>query len=427
VRPRTFVKGAVIVLALALIAPSPAAADEVPRLTLADALALFRRQNPELLAGRLRVDAARGDLTTARLLPNPTLSLGAGNLPLGRTNPPGLGVRDTITGQAGVAQEVPLWGKRSAGIAAATGKTAEAEALRRDLERRLAFEVRARFTAVLVATARLRLARESLDRYRDTLGVMSARARAGDISNAEYDKVALEQRSFEREVARAEIDRREAVADLLPLCGLDGTDVEAVGELAPPAAPADAEALVADALTHRPDLDAAKAEVESTQAALRLARAKRWPNPTVDLQYTHSEFLVSGDLGNQLGVGVSLPLPLFDRNQGDVQRAAAEALVAERDLQKLRLEIPQEVRSAVTHYITARERVRRFDEAFLAEARTARHAAEVAYREGTVSLLEFLEAERTSLDTETDHLEALEDAHRAAFEVDRAAAVDVKP
>jgi len=104
-----------------------------------------------------------------------------------------------------------------------------------------------------------------------------------------------------------------------------------------------------------------------------------------------------------------------------------KALIARDEVQKLRLEIPQEVRAAVTGYTVARERVRRFEEAFLGQARTARHAAEVSYREGAVSLLEFLEAERASLETEGDHLEALQDAHRAAFEITRAAALEVTP
>src|SRR5439155_676999 len=106
--------------------------------------------------------------------------------------------------------------------------------LRRQNPERLAFELRARFVALLEATERLRLARENLEHYRETVRVSEARAREGDISRAEIDKIALEQRGFEREVADAEGDRREAVAALLPLVGVDAADVEPVGELALP-------------------------------------------------------------------------------------------------------------------------------------------------------------------------------------------------
>jgi outer membrane protein, heavy metal efflux system len=402
-----------------------ARADDALRVTLDEALAMLRRQSPELLAGALRVRAARGDVTTARLLPNPTVSAGVANLPLGRTNPAGLGVGDTIVGQVGVAEEILLPGKRGARVAAAEGREAAASAEHADLERRLAFELRARFVALLEARERLRLARDDLDRYRETVRVSGARAREGEISPAELDKIALEQRGFEREVADAEGDRREAVAELLPLLGVDAADVEPVGVLGLPEAPVDAERLVSDALAHRPDLLAAARAQEAAEAALRLARAERWPNPTVGLQYTHSEFQVSGDLADQLGTSVSVPLPIFNRNQGEIARAEAEALIARREVEKLRLTIPQEVRSAVSSYTLARARARRLEDAFLHQAGEARQAAEVSYREGAVSLLEFLEAERTYVQTEREHLAALRDANTAAFDVTRAAALEV--
>ena len=81
----------------------------------------------------------------------------------------------------------------------------------------------------------------------------------------------------------------------------------------------------------------------------------------------------------------------------------------------------------MTSYTIARERARRFEEAFLRQAGEARHAAEVSFREGAVSLLEFLEAERTYVQTEREHLAALRDASTAAFDVTRAAALEVSP
>src|SRR5205814_803102 len=242
-------------------------------------------QNPELLAGALHVRAAHGDVVTAGLLPNPTLSAGAGNFPLGRTNPRGIGVGDTVVSQVGLEEEVLLPTKRGARLAAA--------------------------------------------------------------------------------------HRREDAADVGP-----------VGTLALPPAPEDAAHLASEALERRPDLRAAERVEEAAEAALRLARAERWPNPTLGVQYTHSEFQVSGDLANQVGTTISVPLPVFNWNQGEIERAEAEALIARHEVEKLRLAIPQEVRSAVASYTIARERVARFEEAFLRQAGEARHAAEVSFREG---------------------------------------------
>src|SRR3989442_11016667 len=106
-------------------------------------------------------------------------------------------------------------------MSAADGRMAAAGAERADLERRLGFEVRGRFVHARVATERLRLARENLARYKEMVRVSRERADAGEISAAEFEKIALEQRGFEREVADAEVDRRQAVGELLPLLGLD--------------------------------------------------------------------------------------------------------------------------------------------------------------------------------------------------------------
>jgi len=417
----------VLSLAVALVVRPARAAEETAQVTLDEAVALLRRQSPDLLAGALKVRAARGDVTTARLYPNPTLSFGAGNFPIGRTNPPGIGAGDTVNEQVGIGQELVLWGKRGERIAAAHGRMAAAGAERADLDRRLVFEVRARFVRTLVAGERLRLARENLTHYRETVRVSRERADAGEISAAEFDKIALEQRGFEHEVADAEIERRQAAAELLPLLGLDVADLVPVGELRLPAARTDTDTLVSEALRRRPDLTAAERAAEAAEAALRLARAERWPNVTVGVQYTHDEFQVAGNLANSLGANFSLPLPLVNRNQGEIQRAEAEALIARREVQKLRLGIPQEVRTAVTSYTVAGERVRRFEEAFLRQSEDARRAAEVSYREGAISLLEFVEAERTFIQTQRDHLDALLDGHLGAFDVTRAAALEVAP
>jgi cobalt-zinc-cadmium efflux system outer membrane protein len=407
-----------------LLAAAPTRATEGLSVTLDDALALLHRQNPELLAAGLRIRAAAGDLTSARRFPNPTLTVGAGNFPVGRTNPSGLGVGQTVNEQVGVSEEVPLWGKRGARVETARGKRAAAEAERADLDRQLAFEVRARFVDLLVANERVRLGNANLDQYRELMRVSRERARNGEISAAELDKIVLEQRAFERELGEAELARRHAAAELLPLLGVDAADLTPVGALELPVAPTDADRLVDEALARRPDLRAAEREADAADAALRQARAERWPNVTVGVQYTHDEFTVAGNLPNSIGGTLGMPLPVLDQNQGAIERAESEALIARHEIDKLRLEIPQEVRTAVREYEVARERVGRFESGFLHQAAEARHAAEVAYREGAMSLLELLEAERTYTETERDHLDALHDGYTAAFDVTRASALE---
>jgi len=413
------------VFLLALTAPARGA--DVARLSLDDALAAMRRQNPEVLAAALKVSAAGGDLLTARALPNPTLSGSVGNFSLGQTNPPGLSVHDTIVGQAGVSEEFVLWGKRGQRIAQALGQQAEAMAERTDLDRRLAYEVKSHFFDLLAESERLRLARDELSRYGETVKVSQARAKAGEISPADFDRIALEQRGVEHEVDDAALERRHAAGELLVLLGIDAPDAEAIGSLQLHATDQDVDALVQQAFERRPDLTAAERAADAADAALRLARAERWPNVTLGLQYTHSQFTVSGDLSNQLTANFSLPIPVVDQNQGAIERAAAEAAIARSDVAKLKLEIPQEVRTAVASYTAAKTRVQRFEGEFLARAREARQSVQVSYREGSVSVLELLEAERAYLSTQREYLDALRDAHTARADIERAAATEVQP
>ncbi len=397
------------------------------RLTLEEALAQMRTRSPDAIEAALKVRGAHGDLRTAGAYPNPTFSVGVDNLPIGRTNPHGLGAGDTVVVQGGLSEEVLLPGKRPARIAQATNALASAEASRTDVDRLASFEVRRRFVGLQLADERLRLARDNLARYRETVRVTAERARDGDIASTEYDRIALEQRGYEHELAQAQISRREAADALLALVGSDADDVDPAGSLAVPPAPSDVDRLVNDALSARPDLKAAKASRDAAEAALRVARAEAWPNPTIGIGYTHSEFTISGDLPNSLGANVSVPLPVANRNEGAIERAEAEAEAAREEVRKLELTIPREVRTAVEEYQRARARLARFDDQFSRQAESTRRAAEVSYRNGAVSALEFLESERSFIATQRDRLDALEDAHTAAYEIARVAAEDATP
>jgi cobalt-zinc-cadmium efflux system outer membrane protein len=406
-----------------MVALSVRVADAAPiRLTLEEALAQMRDRNADAVVAALKVRGAHGDLRAAGAFPNPTFSVGVQNLALGRTNPRGLGPGDTVVVQGGLSEELTLWGKRPARIEQATDALAAAEASRADVDRLAAFEVRRRFIGLQLARERLRLARENLARYGETVRVTAARAHDGDIASTEYDRIALEQRGFERELSQATSARREAADALLALVGSDADDVEPVGSLAVPSAPQDADRLVADALADRPDLRAAKASRDAAEAALRLARAEAWPNPTVGIGYTHSEFQVSGDLADAVGANVSVPLPVANQNEGAIERAEAEADAAREEVRRLALAIPREVRTAVDAYERARARLARFEGEFSRQADDARRAAELSYRDGAVSALELLEAERAFIATQRDRLDALEDVHTAAYEIARVTA-----
>jgi cobalt-zinc-cadmium efflux system outer membrane protein len=117
-------------------------------------------------------------------------------------------------------------------------------------------------------------------------------------------------------------------------------------------------------------------------------------------------------------------LPVFDRNEGAVLRASAELAAARHVVEGLRAQIPHEVRAAVHAYRLARGQVGRYAEAYLGQARNARTAVEASYREGASSLLDLLEAERTFIQTQRDHLDALREVRTAAADITAAAALE---
>lgn len=393
-------------------------------LTLDDALALARQHSPRVQTAEQQIRAAHGDLTTARTYPNPVLAGSTGNFALGHTNPHGLDASDTVVGQVGISEEIILPGKRRAQREAAESGVAQAEAERSDTLRDVATSVRQQFATAQIATEAVRVARENLARYRDTVRVNAQRATAGAIAPAEADRIALEEAGFEKLVADAEGDRRTALATLAELLGLEPGEVETRGPIALPSLSTNVDALTTQALEQRADLRASEHAADAADANLRLAHANAIPNPTVGVQYTHSEFQVSGDLADSMGVSLSLPLPILDRNQGGIERSAAEAQMAHSAVDTLKRTIPREIATAAAAYTAARDRVQHFERDYLQQAGRARAAAEASYREGAISLLELLEAERAARQTQRDYLDALRDGHVAAAALQHAAGVE---
>jgi cobalt-zinc-cadmium efflux system outer membrane protein len=183
--------------------------------------------------------------------------------------------------------------------------------------------------------------------------------------------------------------------------------VVASGELAAPNVAVDDVGLVDAAMDNRPDVAALQRAREQADLALQLARRERYPDITVGADYTHSEFVVSGDNRNIIGFGFSLPLPVLNQNQGEIAKAEVAMRQAENDLARLRLDIAQEVHDALERYHSL-QRVRQvFESGYLDRARLTVTAAETSHRAGAASLIELLDAERTYTATQTDYLDTL--------------------
>ena len=161
------------------------------------------------------------------------------------------------------------------------------------------------------------------------------------------------------------------------------------------------------ALSSRPDLKSSETNREKALADLDLARANRWPNPTIGTSFLHSgneiggpswfqPFYPKGGVANGMGLGVaSFSVPLFNRNQGEVARARSEQLRADFLVQAARNQVLEEVETAYASLESSRDRVRLYEETYLTQAKESLDIEEFSFRNGAASILDFLDAERT--------------------------------
>ncbi len=414
------------VLALTLAA---GAAADLPVWSEADAVAAFEAASPALAEARAAEEAARADVVQAKLRPNPTLNLGASNLPLQANPPPagnGPGLTNNLVASVEVDQPFELGGKRSRRVAVASGALSGAGLSRADALRTARAGLRLAFWGAVRARERRALAEAVRARSTETLRIMRARYANQDISALDLDKIELEAAQQENDLADAVANERAAVADLLRLVGPGAPPAVAVsGDLASRAPPLEEARLAGSAWAHRPDLAAARRAVETARASLALAEAQAVPDVTVGVGYSRSRALQSGDNPQTLGLTLSVPLPLFSRNQGEIAKARVEVSRAEDAARALEAGIAREVAAAHARYVAAAEKVARYDGGALARAERALAVAEKTYRSGDRSLLEFLEAERTFVVVRADYLDTMYELRAARLELEQAVGADL--
>jgi cobalt-zinc-cadmium efflux system outer membrane protein len=412
-------------------------------MTMEDAVSLALQRNRDAIAARLEIDAASLDVVAARLYPNPQLTYNLGNLVLGDANPQGRGVTSGFFGQrvqnVGVSEIIDVWAKRSAHIRAADRGVEHRRLVVEDALREVAYVVRSAFDDVLREQGERQLARDVADRYSQTVKLSQSRFRAGDISEADLRKIELEGLRYQNDVIDAETQLDVARGRLAGLLALSSArELPAEGLAEPERKPVgDPGQLIAQALSQRPDLRAAGAARTLADATIASAKRDALPDISLGAAYTHSDFTVSGDNPNTMGLSLSLPLPLFDRNQANIGRAQLDRRRADNDAERLRIAVMREVSEAVRRNQRAVTLLASFETAagsnvlgmptgttdrtgMIERAETALRVAEKSYRAGAVSLLELLEAQRTYLDIRAQYLRAIYDFRQSAVDVTHA-------
>jgi len=403
-----------------------ARADEQPpqTVTLAEALQLLETQNPDTLAARLQIAQAEAEHLAARLYANPTLSVDADNFPVGHTTPQGLSVGQTIGSTVRLDQPLVLWGKRGLRIEGAAAGIAAAQEQERDTLRQLRAAVKDAFYRSVHDARLFRFTAENQQRYQRIVELNERRFRSGDISEVEFRKIQLENLKYLTDTEEAQRSLSESRQLLGRLIGTEHA-VTPNGELTAPDVSVDASTLTDVAMENRPDLAALQRARMQADLALQFARRDRYPDVTVGADYTHSEFVISGDNRNSMGFGFNLPLPLLNQNQGEIAKAEVALRQAETDSARLRLDITQEVHDALLQYESTRRLRQTFESGYLDHAKLAVSAAEASYRIGGASLIELLDTERTYTTTQTDYLDTIFAARSSLIALEKAIGKDL--
>jgi cobalt-zinc-cadmium efflux system outer membrane protein len=403
--------------AAALLMASPTAAQLAPpprQLSLAEARAEAGRTSPELAAAREAVAAATGREQQAGAWSNPTLAYSREQTSnAGETNS-----QNILT----LEQPFELWGPRGPRHRVAGLQRAAAEARLAGATARVDYEVVRVYATAVAAQRRAALADEAAQDFASATRVSQARLAGGDVSGYQHRRLLLEAARYSALRSEALVVRDSALRGLAMLTGLiargEASDrLLLTDTITPGPVSLSPDSLLALARRTRPDLLAAQLEADAAVAGVDVAAAERVPIPVLSGGYK-GERLATGESLDGFVAGVSVPLPLWDRRGGAVAAAEGEAGRRSAEVTAARLQTEREVMDAFEAHealgAQLTELVRQLGE----EAGKARRAAQAAYTEGEISLLEWLDAARAYQEAQATYVSLWSEyvTRRAALE-----------
>jgi cobalt-zinc-cadmium efflux system outer membrane protein len=290
--------------------------------------------------------------------------------------------------------------------------------------RTIILDVQGAFLDVALAKSNVALARESLQAFNDIVRANTERVRAGDLAPVELTRSRLAAMQFQNDVRQQEAKLVVAKSHLKTLLGRTGPDsIDVDGDWRHDSEAVDQEVLEARALRERPDLLALRQDQARSSADIRLQIAQGKIDYTFSGEYHHQQSPLG--TGNQYGVYVSVPVPIFNRNQGEVERARQEEHQTEARVRALEADLSSEVQSAYESYAASRDVVQRIEADMLTAARDVRATTEYAYRRGEASFVELLDAVRAFNETMESYNEARADYARSLYTLDSVSGASV--
>jgi len=371
------------------------------------ALELARKNNPDWRAAEQEIEVARGKLTTARLISpfNPVIE-GQG----GPRKIPSEGTRTDYG--VGLSMELEVAGQRGKRIEEAARNLEKVEAGFRDFARTFRGKLARAFYQAVFARERLAVQRRVENLNRTLLDVTRVKFNAGDVSGLEVNVSVVRFGQSRKESLDAERNVTQALLELKRLIGVEETFIP--GDKLDISLPPVSAATVLDrALTNRPDLLARRHELQRAEAEIALVRRQVLPNPIFGLSFNREG---TGD--KILLGGISIPLPVFNRRQGELDSLEARRIQARAELMAVEKEFRKEVEQAINQWETARRGTDLFQREVIERTDENFRFLEAAYRERKIDLPRLLIMENDLITANQSYLDVLLSLREAAIRIE---------
>jgi outer membrane protein, heavy metal efflux system len=355
---------------------------------------MFEADNPTLKADAINVQEMKAQEITANLRPNPQFALSTDGLQFAPHN----GVWQPLSGTSVSPNLSYLYErdhKRELRLQTAQESTQIAGSQHADLERTLLFTLRTAFVQTLQAKAIVGLSRQQLDYYDHIIDVSRTRFRIGDLAQIDLDRIELQRVQYESDLQTAEVNLRTAKIQLLQLLNdrtpIDQFDVAGRFDFTDQLQLLDEFRQIA--LDSRPDLKAALLSVQQATTNHKLAIANGSTDPTFSGWYTYNSSTNNPNANQTIGGGVSIPLRIFDRNQGEKQRTQLDIGRDQQLADATRAAVFGDVDSAYAQLDSNLVLLRPYKAKYLDQAARVRETVTYAWQHGGASLLDFLNAQ----------------------------------
>ena len=386
----------------------------------------FETANPTLQADEINVQEMKAQETTAYLRPNPQFTLSTDGTQIARYQ----GVWKPTTG----TQVSPNFSylherehKRELRLESAQEGTQVAASQHQDLERNLLFNLRAAFVQTLQAKAVLDLTRQQLDYYDHIIDISRTRFKDGDLAQIDLDRIELQRVQYESDLQTAEVNLRTSKIQLLQLLNdrtpVDQFDVRGPFDFSDQLQPLDTFRQIG--LDNRPDLKAALESIQQADTNHKLAISNGSTDPTFGAWYTYNPSFNNPYAHQTIGASVSIPLRIFDRNQGEKQRTQLDIGRNQRLADATRALVFGDVDSAYAQVNSNVILLRPYKERYLAQAVRVRETVTYAYQHGGASLMDFLNAQSDYRNVQLAYLQLIGSYLTAASQLNLAVGREV--